>query len=227
MTREELISWRKQRGVNQGQMADMIGVSRQTVISWERGRYAIPDDIEVRLSPASPKESEQRARREGRITPAAFPHLYRYARDIMRHVPLDTHPIMLARRGLFGWNGLSWLYANVSDCLKPRAEMLETEHYAQALEDLEAGRTHPGAEAVKQWFKDGTLAPGAIIERGAPWPTLRLNEAVQPWAGFNSEWSIPEPPAGGEPPWAIVRPPLPAGYFWSVSNQLVFVEDAE
>lgn len=228
MTPDELISWRKQRNINQGQVADLIGVSRQTVINWERKHYAIPDDLEVRLSRAVPALNGQRARGEGRITPAAFPHLYQFERDIMRYRPTAKHPIQLARRGLFGWSGLSWLYANVSDCSKPRAELLETDDYMQAVEDLEAGRLHPGVEAVKAWFKTGVVAEGLEITRGTiePWPTLRLNDAVQPWEGYNNPHAPPPLPEGAMP-WAIVRPPLPAGYYWSPSNQMVFLEEVD
>lgn len=227
MTREELISWRKQRGINQGQVADLLRVSRQTVISWERGRYAIPDDLELRLSRAAPVESAKRHDREGRITPAAFPHLYHYQRDIMRHIPSSKHPIMLARRGLLGWRGLAWFYANVSSCIKPRAELLETDHYAAALEDLEADRKHPAVEAVKRWFMDGTLLEGITIDKGDPWPILHLNEVVAPWEGYNNPYPPPPLTPGGPAPTVLVRPPLPASYYWSKDNKLVFVEEGE
>lgn len=227
MTKEELVAWRKQRGLTQGQMASLVGKSRQAVIAWERGRYAIPDGLYVQLMRAGPAEIEQREQRENRITAAAFPHLYRFSRDILRHVPTPTHPLQLARRGLLGWSGLSWLYANVSDCSKPRADILDTDAYAAALEDLEANRVHPGVDAVRRWFTDGSVAPGLEITAGSPWPTLRLNAAVQPWEGFNNPYAVPPMPADAGEPWAIVRPPLPAGYFWSPSNQMVFLEEIE
>lgn len=227
MTKEELISWRKVRGLTQGALGDLIGASRQAVIHWERGRYAIPDDLEVRLMRAAPREENLRQRREGRITPASHPRLYNFERDIMRHRPNAKHPNALARKGLFGWSGLSWLYSNVSDCQKPGAELLDTDEYAQALEDLDAKRIHPGVEAVKHWFMHGALQPGVRIEppaHGYPWPKLYVNEAVEPWQGFNNPWTPPTLPAGA---WAIVRPPLPAGYYWSPTNQMVFLEEGD
>lgn len=229
MTKEELLIWRRQRGLNQGQLGNLIGMSRQAIIHWERGRHPLPDDIELRLQRAAPGEIKQRAHREGRITPAAFPHLYQFERDIMRYRPTEKHPLQLARRGLLGWVGLSWLYANVSDCSKPRADMLETDAYAQALEDLEAGRRHPGVDAVKRWFMTGATTEGVEITRGAdgsPWPTILLTEAVAPWEGFNNAWAWPPLPPDARP-WAIVRPPLPGGYYWSPENQMVFMEEAD
>lgn len=225
MTREELISWRKQRGVNQGQMANMLGTSRQTVISWERGRYAIPDDLHIRLDRAAPAEATQRSKREGRIRPASHPHLYRFERDIMRHRPTPQHPIVLARKGLLGWRGLSWIYANVSNCVKPKADILDSDAYAQAIEDMAAGRKHPGIEAVKRFFQVGEIMPGVELVRGNPWPTLTLNEAVAPWAGFNTDYEVP--PSMGAGAQVIVRPPLPAGYFWAPDDRLVFLEDVD
>lgn len=226
MTRDELVSWRKQRGLNQAQLAGRLGVTRKTVNRWETGATPLPDDLHVKLMRATPVEAAQRARQEGRITPSAFPHLFRYQRDIMRFAPAPLHPIQLARRGLLGWNGLSWLYANVSDCSKPRADLLETDDYAQAVEDMENDREHPGVEAVKAWFKTGAIADGLEITKGNPWPTLRLNDAVQPWEGFNNPYAPPPLPEGAMP-WAIVRPPLPAGYYWSPSNQMVFLEEVD
>jgi DNA-binding XRE family transcriptional regulator len=227
MTREELMSWRKQRGLNQAELGKLIGMSRQAIIHWERGHHAIPDDIHIKLMRV-PGEIVM-GEREGRITPAAFPHLYRYQRDIARFVPNDHHPNTLARYGLFGWHGLTWAYANVSDCPQAKAEALETAEYEQALANLTAGRMHPGVEAIKRWLAKGETMPGVEIRHGAPWPTMALNDAVKPWEGFNyvrpegypSDATLPVGCA------ILMRAPLPAGYYWTPDNQLVCREEVD
>jgi DNA-binding XRE family transcriptional regulator len=52
MHNEALKMLRKEKGFTQAEMAEMLEVSRQSYIAWERGTYQVPVDIEKRLADA-------------------------------------------------------------------------------------------------------------------------------------------------------------------------------
>lgn len=54
MTPIELKTWRQARGLTQEQAADMAGVSRLTIIRWEKGKHSIPQDALTRLEASAP-----------------------------------------------------------------------------------------------------------------------------------------------------------------------------
>lgn len=45
MTPEDFRKLRKAARLNQAQMAERLGVSRKTIVNWETGRFAIPEDV--------------------------------------------------------------------------------------------------------------------------------------------------------------------------------------
>lgn len=54
MTKEELLLWRKGRGITQAQLAELAGVSRLSVVRWEKGTFAVPVDVLAKLEAHSP-----------------------------------------------------------------------------------------------------------------------------------------------------------------------------
>lgn len=54
MTKDELRAWREARGLTQAQLGEALGYSRQSVIAWEKGRAAIPDNLLVTIEAAHP-----------------------------------------------------------------------------------------------------------------------------------------------------------------------------
>lgn len=50
MEADDLMLWRRKRKFTQTQLADMLGVSRKTINSWERGRHRVPVDIHNKLA---------------------------------------------------------------------------------------------------------------------------------------------------------------------------------
>ncbi len=49
MTPTQLIEWRKRWGYTQPQLADLLGLTRYTVLRWEKGQYAIPKWLRLAL----------------------------------------------------------------------------------------------------------------------------------------------------------------------------------
>ena len=78
MTPEELIAWRKAHGLNQGQVADRLGVRRATVTDWERRQHPIPDDLYVRLEKATtPHDVTKRDNGTSLITQLDYPSQFK------------------------------------------------------------------------------------------------------------------------------------------------------
>ena len=83
MTPEELIAWRKAHGLNQGQVADKLGVRRATVTDWERRQHPIPDDLYVRLEKATtPHDVTKRDGGTSLITQLDYPSLFKSTQDV-------------------------------------------------------------------------------------------------------------------------------------------------
>jgi DNA-binding XRE family transcriptional regulator len=49
MTSTDLRTARKQLGLTQAELADAYGVSRMTIVNWERGAYAVPKWVPLAL----------------------------------------------------------------------------------------------------------------------------------------------------------------------------------
>ena len=70
MTPPELRAWREKQGFSQQQLGAMIGKSRQAIINWEKGRFAIPDLVALHLvsldvtsmEPEQPKSTPEQRR---------------------------------------------------------------------------------------------------------------------------------------------------------------------
>lgn len=59
MTKEELILWRKSRGMTQKQLADGLDIDIKTLGRWERGLSRMPMDILAKLELAAPGGMEK------------------------------------------------------------------------------------------------------------------------------------------------------------------------
>jgi len=189
MTPEELLAWRRARGLNQVQVAEALGVRRQTVIAWERRKHPVPDDLYLRLEKLTmPHDVAQREdENTGRIIQLNYPALFDPVPGTFdRFVRGKLHPHSLARRGLLGWPGCTWRNASLhGQYTDPHEAILRTEHYAGAIEDMAVGvEYHPVvAELLKQ--ERGTYHPviaarfklnGALPERSEMW---------EPWDGLH------------------------------------------
>lgn len=60
MDKRELIEWRKEKGLTQKKLADLLGVRNMTVYRWECGMRAIPSMLHLAL-----KGLERELEREG------------------------------------------------------------------------------------------------------------------------------------------------------------------
>lgn len=74
MTPDEFKKMRKAAGFTQAQMAERLGVSRRTVISWEAGEYSLPADIADKVAAESLQASPNVKHKE--ITFKTHPHMY-------------------------------------------------------------------------------------------------------------------------------------------------------
>jgi len=160
MTPEELIAWRKSLGINQGQAADRLRVSRQTIINWERRHHTIPDDLYLKLGTAH-DVTKVEDENTGAIWQIDYAELFdRVPGSLTQFVRNKFHPHSLARRGLLGWPGCTWRNASVlQGYTEPHRTILRTEHYAAALEDLEAGVEYHPAVAAQYGIERGKYHP--------------------------------------------------------------------
>jgi hypothetical protein len=159
------------------------------------------------------------------ITPAAFPAVFTFNRQIGRFMPNIYHPNSLARDGLFGWLGCTWIDANFARCSKAHPDMMQMPQYEAALKSRVDGVQHPGVQAVRQWFNTGIASEGVEIiqEKTGPWPWLTLTQALEPLAGFNA---LPD-----AFPYRLglkieVSNRIVNGYYYH-ENKLVMLEDPE
>lgn len=183
MTPEELIAWRRAKGMNQAQVADHLGVRRATVTDWERRHHAIPDDLYLRLEKAAaPHDVTRRRDDSGAITNVDYASLY--DRREMRYVPNTLHPNTLARKGLLGWPGCTWHNAHVQGASKPHRAILATNEYIDAVHDFMNGRRHPGIVARDAFYAGGTIPEGCSVSPAGLLQLPRL-EAFEPWDGFH------------------------------------------
>jgi DNA-binding XRE family transcriptional regulator len=224
MTREELIAWRKGRCLTQADLGKLLSRSRQTIINWEQGTFAIPDDLMVQLEKLAPIAAKLQEDQTSKITPAAFPHLFTFRRDVAGYIPSPLHPNSLARRGLLGFDGCCWFNANSTAARAAHPDLLQSHWYAKALRDFEDGVKHPGVRAMQDYYRADhvpaawTSPEGVRFEAagfGKPWPTIVFSEATEPMEGFNSAIAFPRPlPPGAH---AIVAKPLPDGFYWDAN----------
>jgi len=197
VTPEELVAWRRTRGLNQGEVADQLGVSRQTIIRWERRQFAIPDDIHIRLERITTPHNvaERENENTGRITQMDYPALFdRIPGTLNSFWPNKDHPFSLALRGLLGWPGCTWRNAThynlaergMSPPTAPHVAILRTEHYAAALRDRKYGveyhlvvaelLKHPRGNMHPVLATRYKLGEDRLIERSEIW---------EPWDGYN------------------------------------------
>jgi transcriptional regulator with XRE-family HTH domain len=82
----DFTDWRNKLKLSQDGMAKHLGVARETVNRWEKGKSPIPhkyDDLAAKAAaPSGP----------ARITPATHPHLYEPAHKAGRWAPNALHP---------------------------------------------------------------------------------------------------------------------------------------
>ena len=190
MTPEELLAWRRARGLNQAQVAEHLGVRRQTVIGWERRQHAIPDDLYVRLEKmANGHDVTQRENENtGRIIRMDYPELFDpVPGSFTQFIPNRLHPMALARRGLLGWPGCTWRNASPTNAVErrvplptaPHRAILGTEHYVAALEDFAAGVKYHPAVAGHHGYEHGFL-PYVREDRWEPWDGLHYWAEMPP-----------------------------------------------
>lgn len=68
MTKDELLLWRRARGYTQAELAEMLGVRRESVARWEKGIHTIPQDVLVKLEAKNPDSIKNLAFRQPAIT---------------------------------------------------------------------------------------------------------------------------------------------------------------
>lgn len=100
MQGDDLLLWRRRAGYTQGTLAEVLGVSRQTVNAWENGRHAVPDDILARLPAASAPQTASKPSILTYVTAKAWPHLQLYVRLGKHHVRGPHHPEIVLRRDI-------------------------------------------------------------------------------------------------------------------------------
>jgi|GEM_PF-4009876 len=91
MDRVAFIVLRKQNALTQAELGDLLGVSRQAIIKWEKGIHPLPVDIEQRLSAVNMAAPVQKKNASKIITDRTHPTLYR-RNDLGQHVRRLSHP---------------------------------------------------------------------------------------------------------------------------------------
>ena len=219
-----LLAWRKARGLSQKQLANRLGVSPRTVIRWERGDTPTPDDLELQLKTAHGAVERHTERVTSRITPSSHPRLFTFRRPISRFMPNAWHPNSLARKGLLGWWGCTWINASWHRSRRAPPAILDTEEYDLAVADLHAGAKHPNVVALNHHFQSGTIPQGMELtrERLEPWPWLTITANIEPLGLHHTMGDKPHPLQPGTR--HRVQKALPDGYYWDPSG-IVMKED--
>lgn len=165
MNNVELRAWRKARGMNQADLGKALGYSRQSVIAWEAGRTAIPDNLLVDLEAARPSAA----------TVAAAPAVLVTTR--WRAYPWALRDFTAKERDQQSVGSFVWrLHTDVHN---PQWEVLRVAFRKHGENFLR----HEGAPLI-------TLPPGAFSDpmgEGAPWVKDAISQLLAEWQRSEDE----------------------------------------
>jgi transcriptional regulator with XRE-family HTH domain len=135
MERETLRQYRKEKGWNQSQLAQLLGVTQTLISKWETGAESIPNDVEARLAQAASQ------------APAATPTATWHRQD---GSPIDAAPADEIVHNTAGGQ----LPAAIARELQASHAQERAPNYAQAQRDIEAAhavRLKPAPIPYEAW----------------------------------------------------------------------------
>jgi transcriptional regulator with XRE-family HTH domain len=134
LTPDTLLLRRRAANITQGQLATRLGVHRRTIVNWERGRFAIPADLDERLLaalavPVAPTEQKPLGR------PPKRPH---WMPEFPKH-----HAAFETPDPWGSWEELKlWCYASAVMRIRGRGEYPTPESLRAEFSDFVAELAH-------------------------------------------------------------------------------------
>jgi len=196
MTGNDLHAWRRERRLKQADLANMLGVSRQTLINWELGKHRLPIDLPQQLerlaytmAPKAPLGPPDLITLK---TASYWPQFRLYGNDYDPKAWGSEHPYVLG----FPAQGPQGKDAYPSS-------LLSTPAYLEAVERARAKQAEAMVKRAKSTERAEAAAAQARIDRGVEREgdealAAKLQELIAPPAEWPFEarlWALMPQPA--------------------------------